>query len=84
MQTTPIGEAKVTAVRDDGTLMLGDGRELKLAGVEVAGGSRDALQVLASGQLLRLERLGPEVDRYGRLVAFAFPGESGQSLQARC
>jgi hypothetical protein len=78
---TPIGEAKVTAVRDDGTLMLGDGRELKLAGVEVAGGSRDVLQALASGQLLRLERLGPEVDRYGRVVAFAFTSDSQQSLQ---
>jgi hypothetical protein len=79
---TLIGEAKVAAVREDGTLMLADGRELKLAGIEVADGSRDALQAVAAGQMLRLERLGPEMDRYGRIVAFAFPGESEQSLQA--
>lgn len=79
---TSIGEATVTAVRDGGTLMLGDGRELKLAGIEVAGGSYETLQALAGGQTLRLETLGPEQDRYGRLVAFAFPGDSRQSLQA--
>lgn len=83
---TSIGEATVTAVRDGGTLMLGDGRELKLAGIEVAGGSHETLQALlqplAGGQTLRLETPGPEQDRYGRLVAFAFPGDSRQSLQA--
>jgi endonuclease YncB( thermonuclease family) len=79
---TSIGEATVTAVRDGGTLMLGDGRELKLAGIEVAGGSHDTLQPLAGGQTLRLETLSPAQDRYGRLVAFAFPGQSRQSLQA--
>ncbi len=79
---TALGTANVTAVLDGGTLMLDDGRELRLAGIEVAAGSRDALQALAAGQPLRLERLGPEQDRYGRLVAFAFPGDTAQSLQA--
>lgn len=79
---TPIGEATVTAVRDGGTLMLADGRELKLAGVDVAADGREILQSLAMGQPLRLERLGPQEDRYGRLVAYAFPGESTQSLQS--
>lgn len=77
-----VGEATVTAVRDGGTLILADGRELKLAGIEVAGGTHETLQALAAGQKLRLETLGPDQDRYGRLVAFAFPGESRQSLQA--
>lgn len=67
---------------DGGTLILDDGRELRLAGVEVAAGNREALQALVSGQKLRLEGFGPEQDRYGRLVAFAFAGEGGQSLQA--
>lgn len=79
---TSLGTAAVASVRDDGTLMLDDGRELRLAGIEVAAGSREALQGLAGGRKLRLERLGPELDRYGRLVAFAFPGEATQSLQA--
>jgi endonuclease YncB( thermonuclease family) len=78
---TPIGEATVTAVRDGGTLMLADGRELKLAGIDVAAGSTETLHSLATDQPLRLERLGPQEDRYGRLVAYAFPGESTQSLQ---
>ena len=79
---TPIGEATVTAVRDGGTMMLADGRELKLAGIDVAAAGRATLQSLALGQPLRLERLGPQEDRYGRLVAYAFPGESAQSLQS--
>ena len=33
------------------------------------------------GRPLRLEQLGPEHDRYGRLVGFAFIGETGRSLQ---
>jgi endonuclease YncB( thermonuclease family) len=79
---TPIGEATVAAIRDGGTLMLADGRELKLAGIDVAAGSMETLQPLAAGQPLRLERLGPVQDRYGRVIAFAFPGESTQSLQS--
>ena len=78
---TAIGSANVTGVRDTGTLMLGDGRELRLAGIELAAGSRDALQALAGGQRLRLERLGADLDRYGRLVAFVFAGNGEQSLQ---
>jgi endonuclease YncB( thermonuclease family) len=79
---TALGTATVAAVLDGGTLMLDDGRELRLAGIEIAAGSRGALQALAGGRPLRLERLGPEQDRYGRLVAFAFAGDAGQSLQA--
>lgn len=79
---TPIGEATVSTVRDGGTLMLADSRELKLAGIDVAANGRETLQSLAIGQPLRLERLGPQEDRYGRLVAYAFPGESTQSLQS--
>jgi hypothetical protein len=76
-----MGEATAATVRDSGTLMLSDGRELKLAGIDAAAGSREILQLIAVGQPLRLERLGPEQDRYGRVVAYAFPGESRQSLQ---
>ena len=60
-----LGSATVASVRDGGTLMLDDGRELRLAGIEVTAGSRDALRALVAGQKLRLERLGPEQDRYG-------------------
>ena len=79
---TALGPANVAAVRDGRTLMLDDGRELRLAAIEVADDSRSALQSLIGGQPLRLERLGAESDRYGRLVAFAFAGDAQQSLQA--
>jgi endonuclease YncB( thermonuclease family) len=79
------GTGKVAAVRDGRTLMLDDGRELRLAAIEVTGASYDALQGLAAGRVLKLERLGTgqtlEQDRYGRLVAFAFAGDGKQSLQ---
>ena len=78
---TAIGSAKVIAVRDGRTLMLSDGRELRLAAIEAADDGRDALQTLVHGRVLRLERLGPEQDRYGRLVAFAFADDTRQSLQ---
>jgi endonuclease YncB( thermonuclease family) len=80
---TPIGSGTVASVRDGRTLMLADGRELRLAGIETAGSSHDALRRLADGQTLRLERLGPGsgTDRYGRLVAFAFLPEAGRSVQ---
>ena len=78
---TVIGSANVVAVRDGRTLLLGDGRDLRLAGIEVPDDSRAALQALVAGHPLRLERLGPEQDRYGRLVAFAFIGDAKESLQ---
>ncbi len=79
---TPIGTATVAAVRDGRTLSLTDGRTLRLAGIEVTDTSRAALQRLAvAGQTLRLEKLGPDHDRYGRLLAFAFAGDGKESLQ---
>jgi endonuclease YncB( thermonuclease family) len=78
---TAICSATVAAVRDGRTLLLADGRELRLAGIEVADASRAALQALVAGQPLRLERLSPEQDRYGRLLAFAFVGDAQASVQ---
>lgn len=78
---TPVGSATVAAVRDGGTLMLDDGRELRLAGIEIAPGRHESLRALTEGRTLRLERLGAEADRYGRLVAFAALPDAGPSLQ---
>src|SRR5665647_2631290 len=80
---TAIGSAKVATVRDGSTLMLEDGRELRLAGIEVADGSRGALLALVGGRPLRLEQLGPEPARYGRRVGVGFPGEDGQARAGR-
>ena len=76
-----IGTAEAAAVRDGRTVQLADGRELRLMGIEAGEDSR-ALQALIDGRPLRLERLGPETDRYGRLTALAYAGDSPQSLQA--
>ncbi|MGH6683894.1 MAG: thermonuclease family protein [Pseudolabrys sp.] len=61
--------------------MLDDGRELRLAGIEITDDSRAALQALTAGQVLRLERLGADHDRYGRVVAFVFAGDAARSVQ---
>lgn len=78
---TAAGTAQVAAVRDGRTLLLADGRELRLAAIEIADSSRDALQALAAGRTLRLEKRDGGQDRYGRVVGFAFTGEAPQSLQ---
>jgi len=80
---TAIGTADAGIIRDGRTLTLADGRELRLAGIEVSENSRTALQALAAGHLLRLEKLGAERDRYGRVMAFAFAsdGTPSPSLQ---
>jgi endonuclease YncB( thermonuclease family) len=78
---TPIGTAMVAAVRDGRTLSLTDGQTLRLAGIEVTEATRATLRQLVAGKMLRLAKLGPDHDRYGRLVAFAFAGEAKQSLQ---
>ena len=76
----PLGVARAVAVRDGATLLLADGRELRLAAVELAESARTAIQA-AIAQPLRLASFAEKLDRYGRIVAFAYPGESERSLQ---
>jgi endonuclease YncB( thermonuclease family) len=76
-----IGTASVSGVRDGRTLLLADGRELRLAAIEVTGNSRDALEQLVDGHRIRLEQLGTTTDRYGRLVAFIYAENTEQSVQ---
>ncbi len=76
-----IGTATVAGVRDGRTLLLADGRELRLAAIEVTGNSRDLLQHLVDGHSIRLEQLGNAPDRYGRLIAFVYAENAEQSVQ---
>lgn len=78
---SPLGTADVAAVRDGRTLILKDGRELRLAAIEVNEESRAALEDALARRSIRIEKLGDENDRYGRVVAFAFAGDTRQSLQ---
>jgi endonuclease YncB( thermonuclease family) len=76
-----LGTATVASVRDGRTMVLADGRELRLAAIEADDASRAALNALAAGKMLRLEKLGPEQDRYGRVVAIAYTDDADESLQ---
>ena len=84
-----LGTAQVRTVLDGRTIQLIDGREVRLAGIEVPqqhdGAAKAALASLVSGRDIALLRLGAESDRYGRVVALvsvdsAAPGV-GQSVQ---
>jgi endonuclease YncB( thermonuclease family) len=76
-----IGVATIATVRDGRTLMLADGRELRLAAIGIPVGGRTALQSLVAGRVLQLKKQGPDHDRYGRLVAFVFAGDTEESVQ---
>src|SRR5262245_21923861 len=78
---TDVGSGTAAGIRDARTVLLADGRELRLAGIEVTDSSRGALQTLVGDRNLRLKQLGPERDRYDRLVAFAFIDGGEQSVQ---
>jgi endonuclease YncB( thermonuclease family) len=78
---TPVGTATVAQVRDGRTLLLGDGRELRLVAIEPSPLGRAMLQRLAAGQEVRIETIGAGHDRYGRLTGFVFAGKATQPLQ---
>ena len=81
----PIGTATVRAVLDARTMLLADGREARLAGIEVAesADAKAALETAIAGRDIALARLGPETDRYGRLSVLIGPaGGDGPSFQA--
>lgn len=76
-----IGTVAVAAVMDGRTARLADGRELRLAAIEIppetknaeaARAARQALAALIEGREVVVQRIGPGADRYGRLVAHAF------------
>ena len=83
----PAGVAKVRAISDGRSLILEDGREIRLAGIEVpllppAGESgpdaeaalavRAALAAMVVDQTVELRQNGAPADRYGRTLALAY------------
>ncbi len=80
------GPAAVRAVADGRTLTLTDGREVRLAGIEVSNdgengvAARTALEQLVTGRDVRLLRMGPETDRYGRFTG-GIAAADGQPIQ---
>ncbi|MGB7260172.1 MAG: thermonuclease family protein [Pseudolabrys sp.] len=91
-QLETIGSAKVANVRDGRSFTLDDGREVRLAGIEVpslaadkhgpgtqAPSAKAALAALIADQTVTLK--GGGQDRYGRLVAYAYLPDSEAPVQ---
>ena len=93
-----IGAGKVGEIVDGRTFRLDDGREVRLAAIEAPAIPRDgesdsraaagiaaktALHTLLVGQSVELRRLGPDSDRYGRIVAHVSVagGEAAKPVQ---
>ncbi|MDB5600229.1 MAG: hypothetical protein JWN71_2273 [Xanthobacteraceae bacterium] len=80
-----IGTGQAARVTDGRTFGLADGREVRLAGIEVPGAAsaeradaaRMALTALVTGQTIVLKRLDTDIDRYGRVSAHAFIERDG-------
>lgn len=84
----------VARVLDGRTFVLGDGREVRLAAVEVpplplpdetgaapgAAVAKRALEALAGGDDVMLRRADAPTDRYGRVVAYAYVERDGDEL----
>jgi endonuclease YncB( thermonuclease family) len=79
-----LGPATVSAVIDGRTVSLSDGREVRLAGIEIpadgeiGSAARAALEKRVIGQEVRLLRMGADSDRYGRVVA-GMTGAAGEN-----
>ena len=74
-----VGTAAVRTVIDGRTLLLMDGREVRLAGIEVSpesksADSKAALESYVAGREVVLKGKANAADRYGRLAAHVFAG----------
>lgn len=90
------GEAvTVSSVADGETVLLDDGRALRLAGIQaprpgtgrawawpLADKAREELRALVAGKTFRLRYDRARSDRHGRILAFLSPAEGG-TVQAR-
>src|SRR5579864_9064499 len=79
-------------VIDGRTFMLDDGREIRLAAIEVppleagaapGAAAKAALDALIGGDDIVLQRADAATDRYGRLVAYAYAMRDGEELFAQ-
>ncbi len=79
-QTLGVFAARVAT--DGRTFRLEDGREVRLAGIEVPAGplAAENLDKLIAGRRVLLKRDNPDSDRYGRLVAHVFVPADGSEI----
>ncbi|MFT6669734.1 MAG: endonuclease YncB(thermonuclease family) [Afipia broomeae] len=80
------GEGRVSGVLDVRTFRLGDGREIRLAGIEPAGDIRargkETLASLIDGRDVTLRSSDDGPDRYGRQHAFVFLKDMETPIQS--
>jgi len=92
----PLGSGNVSRVIDGRTIQLEAGRLVRLAAIEVppmplpqesgpqtkAGlAAKAALEAILAGRNVTLKKLGPDADRYGRVVAHVFVENQELSVQ---
>jgi hypothetical protein len=75
-----LGKVTIKAVRDARTLLTDDGREVRLAALEIPPTGAPGLNGL-EGRVLRLKAGTQTHDRYGRIVAFATAPDTTRSVQ---
>ena len=75
------GEGRVDTIIDARSVRLDDGREIRLAGIEPAATTKQALTSLLTGRDVTLRGTDDTPDRYGRQGALVFIGESDTSVQ---
>jgi hypothetical protein len=77
----PQGEGRIDAIIDARTFRMDDGREVRLAGIEMAGDGPAALAALV-GRSVALHAESDTPDRYGRQPAFVFIDHADTTLQS--
>lgn len=76
------GDGRVAGIVDARSVRLGDGREVRLSGIEATSTTKQALTSLLIGRDVTLRSTDDTPDRYGRQGALVFIGESEISVQA--
>jgi endonuclease YncB( thermonuclease family) len=93
-----VGAGKVAKILDGRSFLFDDGREVRLAGIEVpamsglddasppapaAAAARTTLEAILAGESVELRQRGPApADRYGRTVAYAYVTREGSERSA--
>jgi endonuclease YncB( thermonuclease family) len=77
----PQGEGRVSAIIDNRTFRLEDGREVLLAGIQTVSTGSTALAALIGGHDVTLRGETDAPDRWGRQPAFVFAGGADTSVQ---
>jgi endonuclease YncB( thermonuclease family) len=82
--TDEIATGHISRTIDGRTLALDDGREVRLAAIEVPAGAAEALAALVADGKVVLKRAEVPSDRYGRALAYAVVERDGaeRSVQA--